>query len=136
MDVRITVETIFEDGKSRKHELGTWSRPFRKMRGEAVGLMLEDAKTILAQMQRFIVNDQFEEISQACRPCPACQKVRRIHDHRSRVLDTVFGRLTVPASRIRLCACQADATGRVGSPLSPLSYFLPDRATDLGLNFF
>ena len=84
MGVRITVETIFEDGKTRKHELGTGSRPFRKMRGEAVGLMLEDAKTILAQMQRSIVNDQFEELSQACRPCPAGQKVRRTHDYRSR----------------------------------------------------
>ncbi|PHS19375.1 MAG: ISKra4 family transposase [Blastopirellula sp.] len=129
MDVRITVETIFEDGKTRKHALGTWSRPFRKMSGEAIGLMLEDAKTILAQLQKAIVQDQVEKMSQACRPCPGCGRVRRIHDYRSRTLDTMFGRITARAPRIKLCLCQADTNGRIGSPLSPLSYFLPDRAT-------
>lgn len=129
MDVRITVETIFEDGKTRKHALGIWSRPFRKMSGEAIGLMLEDAKAIVAQLQKAIVQDQVEEMSQACRPCPGCERVRPIHDYRSRTLDTMFGRFTVRAPRIKLCSCQADAGGRIGSPLSPLSYFLPDRAT-------
>jgi hypothetical protein len=129
MDVRIVVETVFENGTTRKHELGAWSRPFRQMSGEAVGLTLEDAKAVLAQIQKTIVQDQVEEMSEACRPCPGCGHVRRIHDYRSRKLETMFGRLSVRAPRIKLCACQADAHGRIGSPLSPLSYFLPDRAT-------
>ena len=111
MDVRITIETIFEDGKPRKHALGTWSRPFQKMSGEAIGLMLEDAKTILAQLQKAIVQDQVEEMSQACRPCPGCGRVRRIHDYRSRTLDTMFGRFTVRTPRNRF--------GRVAEKLEP-----------------
>lgn len=105
------------------------------MSGEAIGLILEGAKTILAQLQKAIVQDQVEEMSQAfrpcpaCRPCPGCGRVRPIHDYRSRTLDTMFGRFTARAPRIKLCACQPDTTGRIGSPLSPLSYFLPDRAT-------
>jgi len=129
MDVRIMVETIFEDETTRKHKLGTWSRPFQKMSGEAVGLMLEDAKLILAQMQKTIVQDQVEEMLQACRLCPVCGCSRRIHDYRLRQLDTMFGRVTVRAPRVKLCVCQADTEGKVGSPLSPLSYFLPNRAT-------
>lgn len=129
MDVRIMVETTFDDGSTRKHELGTWSRPFRQMGGEAIGLLLEDAKAMLARLQKSIVQDQVEEMSRACRPCPGCGKVRNIHDYRSRTLDTVFGRLKVRAPRIKLCVCQADPSGRIGSPLSPLSYFLPERAT-------
>ena len=129
MDVRIMVETTFDDGSTRKHELGTWSRPFRQMGGEAIGLLLEDAKAILARLHKSIVQDQVEEMSHTCRPCPGCGKVRNVHDYRPRTLDTVFGRLKVRAPRIKLCACQADPSGRIGSPLSPLSYFLPERAT-------
>jgi len=76
MDVRITVETTFDDGSTRKHELGTWTRPFRQMRDEAIGLLLEDGKAILARLQKSIVQDQVEEMSHACRPCPGCGKVR------------------------------------------------------------
>ena len=129
MDVRITVETVFENGETRKHELGIWSRSSRQTSGEAIGLLLEDGRSILARMQNVIVQDQLEEVAGTCRKCPGCNQVRRIHDYRTRKLDTMFGRLDVRAPRIKLCACQADAAGRIGSPLSPLSYFLPGRAT-------
>lgn len=50
MHVRNTVETIFEDGKTRKHALGIWSRPFRKMSGEAIVLMLGLVAWLPAQL--------------------------------------------------------------------------------------
>ena len=129
MDVRIIVETTFENGTTKTHRLGCLSRPFQRTQPEGFGLLLEDAKTILGQLQKAILRDQIEEISEAGRICPACGTVRAIHDYRSRVLDTLFGRFQVTAPRIRRCACNAKSDVVLGGPLSPLAHFFPDRST-------
>ena len=129
MDVRIIVETTFENGTTKRHRLGRLSRPFRRTQPEGFGLLLEDAKTILGQLQNAILRDQIEEISEASRICPDCDGVRAIHDYRSRVLDTLFGRFEVKAPRIRRCACNAKSDVVLGGPLSPLADYFPDRST-------
>jgi hypothetical protein len=65
VDVRIIVETTFENGTTKRHRLGRLSRPFRRTQPEGFGLLLEDAKTILGQLQNAILRDQIEEISEA-----------------------------------------------------------------------
>ena len=129
MEVRIIVETTFENGTTKRHRLGRLSRPFRRTQPEGFGLLLEDAKTILGQLQSAILHDQIEEISEASRICPDCDGVRAIHDYRSRGLDTLFGRFEVKAPRIRRCACNAKSDVVLGGPLSPLAHFFPDRST-------
>ena len=129
MDVRIIVETTFENGSTKRRRLGRLSRPFRRTQPEGFGLLLEDAKTILGQLQNAILLDQIEEISEASRICPDCDGVRAIHDYRSRVLDTLFGRFQIKAPRIRRCGCNARSDDVLGGPLSPLAHFLPDRST-------
>jgi len=129
MDVRIIVETTFENGTTKRHRLGRLSRPFRRTQPEGFGLLLEDAKTILGQLQNAILRDQIEEISEASRICPDCDGVRAIHDYRSRVPDTLFGRFEVKAPRIRRCACNAKSDVVLGGPLSPLADYFPDRST-------
>jgi hypothetical protein len=76
------------------------------IRGEAIGLMLEDARASLERLQKAIVVDQVEEISRISRACPDCQTQRRIHDDRARKLDTLFGRVSVRAPRMCPCMCQ------------------------------
>jgi len=129
MDMRIIIETTFENGTTKRHHLGRLSRPFRRTQPEGFGLLLEDAKTILGQLQKAMLRDQIEEISEASRNCPDCDGVRAIHDYRSRVLDTLFGRFEVKAPRIRRCACNAKSDVVLGRPLSPLAHFFPDRST-------
>lgn len=129
MDVRIIVETTFENGTTRKRHLGRLSRPFRSTQPEGFGLLLEDAKSMLWQLQQSILLDQIEEISEASRVCPDCNKVRATHDYRPRLLDTLFGRFKVKAPRIRRCACNAKSEVTLGGPLSPLARFFPDRST-------
>jgi hypothetical protein len=123
------IETEFENGDVRQHDLGRLSRPAKMICGEGVGLMLEDARAILKRLQTAIVVDQVEEISRTSRACPDCQIQRRIHDYRVRKLDTLFGRITVRAPRVRHCRCEATDHGTTGSPQSILSHVLPDRAT-------
>lgn len=129
MDVRITIETTFENGITKRHHLGRLSRPSRRSQPEGFGLLLEDAKTILGRLQKAILLDQIEEISQVSRICPDCEEVRAVHDYRSRVLDTLFGRFEVKVPRIRRCACNAKSDVVLGGPLSPLAHFFPDRST-------
>lgn len=129
MDVRIIVETTFENGTTKRHRLGCLSRPFRRTQPEGFGLLLEDAKTILGQLQNAILLDQIEETSEASRICPGCDRDRAIHDYRSRVLDTLFGRFQVKAPRFRRCAWNAGSDVILGGPLSPPAHFFPDRST-------
>tara|TARA_R110002012_G_scaffold32842_1_gene96553 strand:+ start:5369 stop:5542 length:174 start_codon:yes stop_codon:yes gene_type:complete len=44
MDVRIIVETTFENGTTKTRRVGRLSRPFRSTQPEGFGLLLEDAK--------------------------------------------------------------------------------------------
>ena len=55
--------------------------------------------------------------------------MRAIHDYRTRVLDTLFGRIQVKSARSRRCSCDAGSSINSGGPISPLAYFFPDRAT-------
>ena len=127
--MRIIVETTFENGTTKRHHLGRLSRPFRRTQPEGFGLLLEDEKTILGQLQNAILRDQIEEIAEASRICPACEEIRAIHDYRSRVLDTLFGRFEVKAPRIRRCACNAKSDVVLGGSFSPLADYFPDRST-------
>jgi hypothetical protein len=129
MDVRIIVETTFENGTTNTLSLGRLSRPFGSTQPEGFGLLLEDAKSMLWQLQKAILLDQIKEISEASRVCPDCSKIRAIHDYRPRVLDTLFGRFQVKAPRIRRCACNAKSDVALGGPLSPLAHFFPGRST-------
>jgi hypothetical protein len=100
MDIRITVETTIENGEKRIHQLDGISRPYRVTCPEGFGLLLEDGKRIVEQIQRAIICDQVEEITRESRVCPTCASVRAIHDYRTRVLDTLFGPL---GSKLRAC---------------------------------
>lgn len=105
MDVRIMVETTFDNGEKRIHQLDSISRPYRVTCPEGFGLRLEDGKRIVGQIQKAVLSDQIEEISRESRVCPTCSQVRAIHDYRTRVLDTLFGRVRVKAARLRRCSC-------------------------------
>ena len=128
MEIRITIETVFDDGRTAEHRLGTWRRAAEHMHPEGIGLLLEDGHAMLAQIQKVAIEGQMEEISATCRSCPCCGNVRPIHDYRTRTLDTLFGRMTVKAPRIKPCQCQV-ALHPKSSPLSPLNHLVPDRAT-------
>ncbi len=76
MDDRITVETTFDNGEKRSHQLGGISRPYRVTCPEGFGLCLEDGKGIVGQIQKAILCDQVEEVIREGRVCPTCSRVR------------------------------------------------------------
>ena len=70
MDVRITVETTFDNGEKRTHQLDGISRPYRVTCQEGFGLRLEDGKRVVEQIQRAILSDQIEEITVSATALP------------------------------------------------------------------
>ena len=129
MDVELIVETSFENGTKRTHRLGRLSRPYRHAQPEGFGLLLEDAKTILGHLQKAILLDQIEEISEAGRMCPDCTKAEP-----SMIIDPGFSThysagSRVKAPRIRRCASDAKSGVVRGGPISPLARVFPDRST-------
>ena len=57
MDVRITVETTFDNWEKRTHQLDGISRPYRLTCPDGIRLRLEDGKRIVKQIQRVILYD-------------------------------------------------------------------------------
>lgn len=100
MDVRITIETTFDNGEKRTHQLDGISRPYRVTCPDGIGLRLEDGKRIVEQVQRVVLYDQVDEIIRESRVCPDCASVRPIYDYRTRDLDTLFGRVRFKAARV------------------------------------
>ena len=129
MDIRITVETIFENGEKRTHCLGGLSRPSRASDPEVFGLRLEDAKSILGQIEKAMLTDQVAELCGARRICQSCQHVCAIHDYRTRHLDTPFGRFELRAPRFDPCSCAAESGKGIRRFLSPVSEIFPVRTT-------
>lgn len=72
MDVRIIIEKTAENGKERIHELCGLSLSSQESGSGDLGLKLEDAKALRGELQRAILYDRIEEISDANRSCPSC----------------------------------------------------------------
>ena len=88
-----------------------------------LGLTLAESKEILHTLQVHLVEKQVKEYQQQHRPCPHCQRPRRIKEHRSIVYKTLFGKLTLPSDRLLQCECQPHET----QSFSPLAELLPER---------
>ena len=129
MDVQISMETTFDDGTRRTHRLGDLSRPYRLTNSEALGLLLSDAKAIISQIQRAILTDQLEEVVAVNRTCSACGSTKSIHDYRTRVFDTAFGRFRHQVPRLKQCKCGVAAGYKCRGEQSPVAKIFPDRAT-------
>lgn len=129
MEVRIFVETVFENGEVLTHDVGQICRALDDTGPESLGLRLDEAKGLLKRLQETVLRDQIDELLRTPRNCSACGKRRAIHDDRGRVLDTLFGRFRVKAPRLRQCPCEA--TAGVANPVlqSPISDRFPERAT-------
>jgi len=52
---------------------------------------------VLAKIQRILLKDQVEEISEVSRVCRFCGSYLPVHDRGARRIDTLFGRVTVRA---------------------------------------
>ncbi len=104
---------------------------FEDLADGSVGLSIEDGKTILASLQRFLIEQQCDLYVLFRRHCQGCGGTRPIKDYSTRTIQTVYGAVTVQSPRLcayRRCVPGVDcrvavkaATARVGRFFLPLN---------------
>ena len=102
MKFRIKLETEFGWGETRSCEICTLERRTLDALSEDLGLCLADAKSLLKEILRALLQDQVEEIGEIARVCRFCRTYLTVHDRRQRRIDTFFGRVTVEVPRVRM----------------------------------
>ncbi len=122
MQWTMQLEARTDQGAVTTTELLTFSRPAMASTLAEVGLMLAEAKALLAKLQASMLCAQVAEYAAACRLCPACGVLQPLKDRRTRHIQTLFGTVEVEAPRIRACRCRVSAamTEVVFSPVCAL----------------
>ena len=125
MEWRVTIELNGADGTKQTHEVarGGGTDPHSPL--DPLGLTLDDGKTLLAGVQRYLVQGRVTEYSALRRHCAHCRGLRPLKDTRTRRLNSLFGTIEVPAPRFKPCRCAVAAR----STRCPASELLPDRCT-------
>ena len=92
----------------------------------SLGLSTDDGKTLLASLQRYLIEQQCAHYLLFRRQCQGCGGTRPIKDYSTRTIQTVYGAVTVESPRLypcRRCMPGVDFT------IIPVSELCPDRAT-------
>src|ERR1700722_13470878 len=84
-------------------EVGRLERRRVELTTEGVGLTLAEAKNLLGELGRLVLQTQMEEFIACAGVCGDCLKLRRLRDQRTRKIQTLFGTINVDAPRISLC---------------------------------
>jgi hypothetical protein len=80
---------------------------------ETFGLSLQEAKTVLAQLQEMLVTEQVAAVFVEHETCPQCGVAQRQKGQHQIVVRSLFGKLTLASPRLYTCACQVRRRGAV-----------------------
>lgn len=123
--MRFIVQLVADtDGAPATGIIATVERPDDGFSIHDLGLTLAESKAILAGLQASITNAQAAAVAGRERACPCCRRPRRLKDHRTITVRTLFGKLALPSPRFERCRCE-DLPGGV----APIVAALPDRVT-------
>jgi hypothetical protein len=131
MEFIIWVETKIAGRTADIRQVATVERPAGIKAEEEIGLSLADGKVFIRQIQRRIVEMQFEVERKLGRHCLNCQTLQAIKDSRQRSFRTVFGVVKVFTCRYLRCRCRGGA-GQIVTPL----WFLRHRRTTPELEYY
>jgi hypothetical protein len=116
---RVIVELSSTVGAKQVHEVHVGGSATRGCSAATLGLSLAEAKSVLAGLQRHLVQTQAEEHCQVRRRCPRCG------GQRSRRLRSLFGTVEVRTPWFEPCRCGVS----LRTILSPVKEIMPDRCT-------
>jgi hypothetical protein len=122
---RVVVELSGAVGAAVTQEVYSGSAGTTGCSPDTLGLTLDQAKAVLAGLQRHLVQAQTEEHCQARRRCCRCGARRPLKDRRRRRLRSLFGVVEVRAARFAPCPCSAS----LRRTLAPVTEIMPDRCT-------
>lgn len=109
----VWLEVTRTDGTTERRQIGAIERDAQTPRPDDLGLRLAESKNLLHGLQARLVKDQIEQATTRDRICRGCGSRRSLHDHRRRVVHTLFGQVGVRQPRWRACSClKADDVDR------------------------
>ena len=115
--------SVAEDGSESTQDLLVLTKEHERL--EHLGLTLAEGKQLLHEVQRRVVQQQATAFLAAQTACPTCGRQRRIKDHKTLGLRTLFGKLSLDSPRMRQCCCPADGPASI----SPLTRLVSERTT-------
>ena len=124
MEISIQIGVRLEaGGPERIEEVARLERG--PLRPGTLGLSLAEARSILAGLERTLVEQQTAELIAQEQRCPRCGRPRPCKGHHRIVLRTPFGKLSLASPRLYRCRCEL--SGR--KSFSPLAEVLPERTS-------
>ncbi len=128
MQWTVRLEARTSGGEVTTTELVTFSRPGVVGTLAEIGLVLSDAKALLAKLQASMLCGQVAEYAACHRACTACGVLQPLKDRRTRRLQTLFGTVEVEAPRFKACRCRQPVL-MTGVTVSPVCALLTARCT-------
>src|SRR6266852_7524288 len=133
--MKMTIQVVIEDGDTTPQAAATkvisLERNVEDLGPSTLGLKLDEAKAILAEVQTTLVTAQatcFQERQCSCPDCGAPYQKNGTHQLTFR---TLFGTIKLANQRLYTCSCQrAKVPQHTNKPISfsPLAKFLPERS--------
>ncbi len=109
----VWLEVTRTDGTTERRQIGAIERDAQTPGPDDLGLRLAESKNLLHGPRARLVKDQIEQATTRDRICRGRGSSRSLHDHRRRVVHTLFGQVGVRQPRWRACSClQADDVDR------------------------
>ena len=124
--MRVRVQIVIESGDATPITTEIAQIERSELTGDTLGLHLAETKSMLARLQRSVVDAQVTEYVAAASQCPTCHAALRCKGHHEIVYRTVFGKLTLHSPRLYGCNHEEPAGSR---SFSPLAERLPERAS-------
>jgi hypothetical protein len=100
----VLVETKRADGTTERIKIAALERDVSSPSPDDLGLRLAEVKDLLLRLQSFLAQDQVWQMSALDRICH-CGSRRRLHDYRTRKVDTLFGQVILRQPRWQSCGC-------------------------------
>ena len=121
--VQIIIEADQETALPHVEEVACFERG--ELAPETLGLRLDEAKQMLAGVQKAMTAQQVKDYVEHQRQCPHCQDVLACKGHHQIGLRTLFGKLTLESPRLYTCSCQPQER----RSWSPVAALFPERST-------
>ena len=124
MKVKVLFVVELDNGDTQVlQEISLLERGF--FQPENLGLSLAEAKTLLRNTQRILVEQQIADYSRQNSSCLHCKKKLLHKDKRTIVYRTLFGKLHLQSHRLLGCVCQEQQT----RSFSPVANLLKERTS-------
>jgi hypothetical protein len=122
--IQLIIESQAQTGVNEEvAEVATLERS--ELSAETLGLRLEEAKEVLAAIQKVVATRQVSEYVEQHSSCLQCGAAYRHKGEHHLVFRTLFGKLALPSPRYFECQCQKPASKPAS--FSPLARLLKER---------